>query len=100
MNGYKVLEACNGADALRVADQYAGQVHLLASDVVMPIMGGQRLAQELTVRRPGVKVLFMSGYTDDAFTNGSLGPGDAFLQKPVDPAVLLLRLRSLLDDAA
>jgi signal transduction histidine kinase/CheY-like chemotaxis protein len=97
INGYRVLEACDGADALRVAQEYSGPVHLLASDVVMPIMGGQRLAQELVVKRPAVKVLFMSGYTEDAFTNGKLRPGDAFLQKPVDPAVLLLRVRSLLD---
>jgi DNA-binding response OmpR family regulator len=97
MNGYTVLPAQDGAEALRVAERHMGPLHLLASDVVMPVMGGQRLASELTVKRPGVKVLFMSGYTDEAFADGKLGAGDAFLQKPVDPALLLLRVRSMLD---
>jgi CheY-like chemotaxis protein len=96
-SGYHVLQAVDGADALRVADRHAGPLHLLASDVVMPVMGGHRLATELVARRPGVKVLFMSGYTEDAFAGDGLGPGDVFLQKPVDPAVLTQRVRALLD---
>jgi two-component system cell cycle sensor histidine kinase/response regulator CckA len=96
-HGYQVLQASNGVEALRVSDEHHGELHLLASDVVMPSMGGQRLAQELSVKRPGIKVLFMSGYTDDAFTDGKLGPGEAFLQKPVDPTVLIRRVRSMLD---
>lgn len=98
-HGYQVLQASNGVDALRVADAHRGELHLLASDVVMPSMGGQRLAQELSAKRPGIRVLFMSGYTDDAFADGKLGPGDAFLQKPVDPTVLIRRVRSVLDGA-
>ena len=63
----------------------------------MPVMGGQRLAHELTTKRPDTRVLFMSGYADDAFTDGQLGPGETFLQKPVDPALLIRTVRRILD---
>lgn len=96
--GYHVLQAGDGAEALRVAERHSGPLHLLASDVVMPVMDGQRLATELVQRRPGIKVLFMSGYTEDAFTDGGLRPGDVFLQKPVDPATLTQRVRAMLDE--
>jgi CheY-like chemotaxis protein len=95
--GYRVLQAANGVEALRVADQYHGAVDLLTTDMVMPSMGGHALAQELSARRPGLKVLFVSGYTEDAVGRGELGPGDAFLQKPVDPKVLARKVRQLLD---
>ena len=98
--GYHVLQAANGVEALRVAERYDGTIHLLASDVVMPVMGGQRLALDLSALRPDMRVLFMSGYTDDAFADGELGPGDAFLQKPVELPVLMRCVRSLLDGEA
>lgn len=95
--GYRVLQASDGIDALRVAKQYDGSLNLLATDMVMPSMGGPDLARELSAKRPGLKVLFMSGYTDDAVGRGELGPGDAFLQKPVDPTMLARRVRQVLD---
>jgi signal transduction histidine kinase len=95
--GYRVLEASDGAEALRVADRHDGALDLLTTDMVMPSMGGHDLANELSARRPGLKVLFVSGYTDDAVGRGELQPGDAFLQKPVDPRVLARKVRQLLD---
>jgi FixJ family two-component response regulator len=68
--------------------------------MVMPSMGGHDLASELTAVRPGMKVLFMSGYADDVIGRGTLGPADAFLQKPVDPKALARKVRQLLDEAA
>ncbi len=97
--GYKVLEASDGVDALRVADKHTGALDLLTTDMVMPAMGGHDLANELTARRPGLKVLFMSGYTDDAVGRGELQPGDAFLQKPVDPRILARKVRQILDES-
>src|SRR5205085_1512085 len=64
--GYTVLEAADGDEAARVAAGHAGRVHLLISDVVMPGAGGQAVAEQVAGRHPGVKVLFVSGYTDDA----------------------------------
>ena len=97
--GYNVLEASDGVDALRVADKHTGALDLLTTDMVMPSMGGHDLANELTARRPGLKVLFMSGYTDDAVGRGELQPGDAFLQKPVDPQILARKVRQILDES-
>ena len=95
--GYKVLEASDGVEALRVAEKHTGTLDLLTTDMVMPAMGGSDLANELTARRPGIKVLYMSGYTDDAVGRGELQPGDAFLQKPVDPRMLARKVRQMLD---
>jgi signal transduction histidine kinase/CheY-like chemotaxis protein len=95
--GYHVLQASDGADALRVAAQHSGALDLLTTDMVMPTMGGHDLAHELSARRPGLKVLFMSGYTDDAGGRDALGPLDAFLQKPVDPHMLARKVRQVLD---
>jgi signal transduction histidine kinase len=95
--GYRVLEASDGVEALRVADTHGGTVDLLTTDMVMPSMGGHDLASELTARRPGLKVLYVSGYTDDAVGRGELQPGDAFLQKPVDPRMLARKVRQVLD---
>jgi signal transduction histidine kinase/CheY-like chemotaxis protein len=95
--GYRVLEASDGVDALRVAEEHGGVLDLLTTDMVMPAMGGHDLANELTARRPGLKVLFVSGYADDAVGRGALGPGDAFLQKPVDPKTLARKVRQVLD---
>jgi signal transduction histidine kinase/CheY-like chemotaxis protein len=95
--GYRVLQAGDGVEALRVAEQHRGVLDLLTTDMVMPSMGGRDLAHELSARRPGLKVLFMSGYTDDAVGRGELAPGDAFLQKPVDPKILARKVRQVLD---
>lgn len=93
--GYTILEAENGSHAVDVAAQHAGSIHLLITDVVMPMMGGRELAERLPEVRSGIKVLFISGYTDDqCFT---LDEGASFLQKPFAPADLLSRVRELLN---
>ena len=65
-SGYTVLDAAKGGDAVRLADSYAGPIDLLVSDVVMPEMSGRVLAERLGAKRPGMRVLFVSGYSDDA----------------------------------
>jgi PAS domain S-box-containing protein len=97
--GYTVLEAANGDEALRVAQERAEEaIHLLLTDVVMPRMSGKELASQLKTIRPGLKVLFISGYTDNAIIhNGVLEPGIAFLQKPFTPEVLARKVREVLD---
>jgi PAS domain S-box-containing protein len=96
--GYTVLEAIDGADAVRVAAGYAGPIHLLITDVVMPGEGGRAVAEHVAQRHPGVRVLFMSGYTDDAvIRHGVLREGMNFLQKPFAPLALALKAREVLD---
>ncbi|MGE5689270.1 MAG: PAS domain S-box protein [Pseudomonadota bacterium] len=97
--GYRVLEAPDGASALAAAEAYAGEIDVLMSDVVMPGMTGQELAGRLVGARPRVRVLFTSGYTEDAIAgHGVLSPGTAFLEKPFTSSQLAVKLRSLLDD--
>lgn len=96
--GYTVLEAANGEEALKVADRHQGPLDLLLSDVVMPRMGGPELAQALVARRPELKVLYMSGYTDHPMVRrGVVNAGVAFLQKPFTPTVLVSRIREVLE---
>jgi PAS domain S-box-containing protein len=96
--GYTVLEAANGAEALRLARERGEPVHLLLTDVVMPGLSGEALAEQLIQIRPGLKVLFMSGYTDDAISHrGVLEPGVSFLQKPFGPPALARKVRAVLD---
>jgi two-component system, cell cycle sensor histidine kinase and response regulator CckA len=96
--GYTVLEANHGGEAVRLAERYDGPVHLLVSDVVMPEMGGRVLAERLAAARPGMKVLFVSGYTDDAVVrHGVLEAEMAFLQKPFTPGLLVRKVRNVLD---
>jgi CheY-like chemotaxis protein len=101
MSGYTVLEARHGAEAVEIANRHAGPVHLLVTDVVMPQMSGRELAQRLATLRPDLKVLYMSGYTDDAIVrHGVLASGIAFLSKPFTPDALALKVRELLDGVA
>ena len=96
--GYKLLEAGNGQEALRLIAHYPDPVHLLLTDVVMPGISGKILAEELSRTRPDMKTLFMSGYTDEAIAHhGVLNPGVAFLQKPFSPMSLAAKMRSVLD---
>jgi CheY-like chemotaxis protein len=97
--GYTVLEAANGEEALRVAQEHAGEkIHLLLTDVVMPQMGGRELAETLKLLRPDIKVLYTSGYTDNAIVHhGVLNPGTHFLQKPFSPKTLSHKVREVLD---
>jgi two-component system, cell cycle sensor histidine kinase and response regulator CckA len=98
MNGYKVLEAQNGRDALQVAENNGGKVDLLLTDVVMPHLGGRGLAEQVATINPGVKVLYMSGYTDDAvIRTGVFESENEFLQKPFTTAALLDKVREVLD---
>ncbi len=96
--GYTVLEAASGDEALEIARSHAGEIHLVATDVVMPGMSGRVLWDRLRVLRPDPRVLFMSGYTDDAIAkHGVLEPGIAFLQKPFTPFSLAQKVREVLD---
>jgi PAS domain S-box-containing protein len=97
--GYRVLEATNGEEALRVIQEQAGEeIHLLLTDVVMPQMGGKELADQLKILRPDIKVLYISGYTDNAIVHqGVLNPGTHFLQKPFSIKTLSHKVRDVLD---
>jgi PAS domain S-box-containing protein len=96
--GYRLLEACNGAEALSVAASHAGPIDALVTDVVMPGMNGPELAARLLQQRPLVKVLFTSGYPAGALgTQGVLDPGMAYLPKPFTAAQLALKLRQVIE---
>ena len=98
--GYTVLEVPNSTEALTLADSRPGPIHLLLTDVVMPGMSGRELAERFTLKRPDVKILYMSGYTDDAVVrHGVLRPGTAYLQKPFTPETLGRKIREVLDSA-
>jgi len=96
-HGYVVLEARHGVDALRIAERHGDDIHLMVTDIVMPHMSGRDLAERLSSARPGMKVLFMSGYTDHALMHRELTPGSAFLQKPFTPEGFARKVRSVLD---
>ena len=96
--GYTVLDAPTGAEALRIAANHAGPIHLLLTDVVMPGLSGRQLADRLAAVRPETKVLYTSGYTDDAVVrHGVLESGIAYLQKPFTMDGLARKVREVLD---
>jgi two-component system cell cycle sensor histidine kinase/response regulator CckA len=96
--GYTVLLAADGEQALRVCEEQEGRIHLLLTDVVMPGQSGPAVARELTGRYPHLKVIYMSGYTDDAIEHhGVLDSGVPYLEKPITTARLLRVVRDTLD---
>ena len=96
--GYHVLTAADGAKALEVAAAHTGTIDLLVTDMVMPQLGGRQVADKLRANRPGLRVLYLSGYTDTAAARqGLMEPGAAFLQKPFSTDSLVRRVREVLD---
>jgi len=98
LQGYRILEAENGIEALRISEEHGGQIHLMITDVVMPKMGGKKVADRLQPIYPLMKVIYMSGYTDNSIAHHCiLAPGLNFLQKPFSPEVLARKVREVLD---
>ena len=101
LHGYTVLEARHGIEALLTGAKHMGPIHLLLTDVIMPQMSGPEVAERLAAVRPGLKVLYMSGYPDHPiFSQTGVAAHAAFLQKPFTPNVLAQRVREVLDGAA
>ena len=97
-NGYAVLEAGHGEEALRAASEHAGPIDLVVTDVVMPRMNGRELVDQLAAIRPGLRVVYMSGHTDDAVVARGVQTATlTFLQKPFTVDALVRTVRSVLD---
>jgi CheY-like chemotaxis protein len=100
-HGYSVLTAANGVEALELASQFEGRIDVLIADVVMPQMGGPALAARLLPLRPEMKVVYVSGYADEAIGDPEvLSAGAAFLQKPFTLDSLLHKVREAMDTGA
>jgi CheY-like chemotaxis protein len=96
--GYSVVEASKAAEALSFCEEHATDVDLLLTDVVMPEMSGKELADRLKSQSPDLKMLFMSGYTDESIVHhGVLDSSVEFIQKPFTPASLIRKVRDVLD---
>jgi two-component system cell cycle sensor histidine kinase/response regulator CckA len=98
--GYQVLEAANGAEARALAEGFEGTIHLLLTDVVMPRMNGRDLAIALRAARPGIKVVYVSGYAGGLIDSDDPGERRAHLRKPFSPAALLGKVREQLDSSS
>ncbi|WP_447986657.1 PAS domain S-box protein [Nitrospira sp. Nam74] len=98
LNGYRVLEAADGSEALRICGQHADDIQLVVTDLVMPGMSGRELAERIAKVKPKVKVLYISGYTDDSVVHAGVAQaGMAFLQKPFSPKAFTHKVREVLD---
>jgi DNA-binding NtrC family response regulator len=97
-SGYTVLEASDGEDGLRVSREHRGPIHLMVTDVVMPRMGGPKLAERLSDERPDMKVLFVSGYAENTvMQHGTIDVATRFLQKPFSLKTLARKVREVLE---
>jgi two-component system, cell cycle sensor histidine kinase and response regulator CckA len=97
--GYTVLEAKDGEEALAVAHRHQGEIHLLITDVVMPNMGGAKVAEQLTAARPNMRVLFVSGYAESTVVQQkAIDVAKNFLQKPFGLKTLARKVREVLED--
>lgn len=98
LNGYRVLEAADGSEALRICRQHPGEIQLVVTDLVMPGMSGRELVERIINEQPEIKALYMSGYTDDSVVHtGVAQAGLAFLQKPFSPTTFTHKVREVLD---
>ncbi len=95
--GYTVLPACNGKEALELAKNYAGQIHVLLTDIVMPGMNGFDLSKDMKILLPEIKLLFMSGYNEPTDSNKTITISDNFIQKPIQLDVMSVKLRKILE---
>ncbi len=96
-NGYTVLEARDGEEALKISETHSGPIRLILTDMVMPGINGQEVVSRVVSHRPGTKVLYMSGYTDAIINHGLLNPGSDFLSKPFTADTLNRKIRQVLD---
>ena len=96
--GYKIIEAANGEEALELIQKNEGKINLLITDVIMPKMTGKKLAEAVYAEYPEIKVLYMSGYTDNVIAHqGVLAPNIEFINKPLVPSLLTKKIREVLE---